>query len=61
MKKETRKVELVETHNIALALDRLRGGHYDRERWRRALYHALTMTDSGREVCEKVRVALGLP
>jgi hypothetical protein len=59
---ETRKVELVETHNIALAIDRLReAGAHDSFRWRRALYHALSMTYTDRSTTEKIRIALELP
>jgi hypothetical protein len=59
---ETRKVELVETHNLALAIDRLReAGSHDCNRWKRALYHALAMTYTERSVIEKIRVALELP
>ena len=62
MKRETTKIELVETHNIALSLDRLSGMPYDRERWKRALYHAIGMSSvSGREMLEKIRIALDLP
>lgn len=59
--RETRKVELVETHNIALSIDRLREGPYDSEKWKRALYHALAMSQVGRDTLEKVRIALELP
>jgi hypothetical protein len=59
--RETRKIELVETHNIALSIERLRHGPYDTERWRRALYHALGIASVGRGVIEKVRQALELP
>lgn len=61
--RETRKSELVETHNIALSLDRLSGPPYDLGRWKRALYHALAMAESGpdRGTLEKIRVALELP
>lgn len=60
--RETRKAELVETHNIALALDRLCGPPYDHERWKRALYHGLAMSDArSRNVLEKLRIALELP
>ena len=57
---ETRKVELVETHNIALSIDRLRSGMYD-ERWKRALYHAMGMCNIGSITMEKIRIALELP
>lgn len=57
----TKKIELVETHNIALSIERLRQPPYDRERWRRALYHALCMTSVGRQETQKIREALELP
>lgn len=60
--RETRKAELVETHNIALSLDRLGGAPYDSHRWRRALYHALAMNGApGHNMLEKIRIALELP
>ena len=58
---ETRKVELVETHNLALSIDRLRTGPYDSNRWKRSLYHALAMTHTDRGTMEKIRLALELP
>lgn len=59
--RETRKIELVETHNIALNLDRM-GQSYGDLHWRRALYHALGMSVvSSRSMLEKVRIALELP
>jgi hypothetical protein len=60
---QTGLIELAETHNIALAINRMRGNNgssYD-QKWKRALYHALLMTDTSREYCEKIRVALELP
>lgn len=63
-KGKTDKTELVETHNIALALQRLTNaaGGYSSERWKRALYHALGMTETpGRAMLEKIRIALELP
>ena len=60
----TQRAELVETHNIALALGKLTsgGGGYDDGRWKRALYHALAMDGcAGRGTLEKVRIALELP
>ena len=59
-RRKTEKVELVETHNIMLSLDRVNkaGGS-----WRRALYHALGMSAAVREfdLCTKIREALKLP
>lgn len=58
----TDKTELVETHNIALALQRLNNAPYDSGRWKRALYHALAMVDcAGRSSLEKIRQAIELP
>jgi len=58
---ETRKIELVETDNIARSLDRLYDG-YSEYRWRRALYHAITMTNVGdHDMRVKIREALELP
>ena len=63
-KGSTDKAELVETHNLSLALKRLQEGGcgYDDGRWRRALYHALCMTCTGNSTMRtKVREALELP
>jgi molybdopterin converting factor small subunit len=58
----TDKVELVETHNLALALTRLIvSTPYDYNRWKRALNHAIGMTVTNREEQQKLREALGLP
>ena len=60
----TNKIELIETHNIALSLQRLRDGSkngYDTIRWRRALYHALTMTHTDHSLAKAIREALQLP
>lgn len=59
--RETRKAELVETHNIALSIVRLQGAPYDDGRWRRALYHAIGMAGLNRNEREKLRIALELP
>lgn len=60
--RETRKLELVETHNLLLSLDRLKGPPYDDSRWKRALYHALGMSDiTDLDTKEKIRRALDLP
>lgn len=54
--------ELVETHNLALSLERLRGAPYNDARWRRALYHALLISFcADREEASKIREALKLP
>lgn len=58
----TRKAELVETHNLMLSLDRLAGPPYDNARWKRALYHALAMSQvADRDQLERIRATLGLP
>lgn len=57
---ETRKIELVETDNIARSLIRLNEG-YDMQRWRRALYHAICMTISDHAMTVAIREALRLP
>jgi hypothetical protein len=58
----TRKIELVETHNIALALVRLTETWGAGDRWKRAFYHALAMSNVGnRATLEKIRIALELP
>ena len=59
----TDKLELVETHNLALSIMRLKGGAggYDDGRWKRALYHALCMTVHEYNIKRKVREALELP
>ena len=59
--RETTLNELVETHNIALSIRRLRGAPYDDGRWRRALYHALCMEIVGWEERKLIREALKLP
>jgi hypothetical protein len=60
---KTDRIELVETQNIALSLQRMSPNGYDNQRWRRAFYHALTMTNivMRREVLVKIREALDLP
>jgi len=61
--RETRKIELVETHNLALSFDRLQGiSEYGEYAKRRALYHALCMTNSFTTITRtKIREALELP
>lgn len=59
--KRTDKVELVETHNIALSLKRLQTSS-DEYRWRRAFYHALGMNYcASQDMKRKIREALELP
>lgn len=59
MKKTTRQIEMVETHNLALCLDRLckSGGQG------RALYHAICMSNafSNYEQRKAIREALRQP
>jgi len=60
----TRLVEMVETHNLALAFNRLDDSFpYDSMRKRRALYHALLMSKACFNATEiaAIRVALELP
>lgn len=58
----TDQIEMVETHNLALSLRRLKDiGPYDQDKWKRALYHAIVMTYTPRLVSEKIRIALELP
>lgn len=61
--RETQLSELVETHNLALALRRLEcGSPLDTERWKRALYHAVCMNYTGSGIFrQKLREALELP
>lgn len=54
-------MELVETHNLALALKRLRNGGngYDEGRWRRAMMHAVMMEfGHASTITSKIRQAL---
>jgi hypothetical protein len=62
MKKTTRQIETVETHNLALCLDRL-NERFGNQRAKRALYHALCMSQaiSGWEERKAIREALKLP
>ncbi len=54
--------EMVETHNLSISLKRLHEGPYDSEKWKRAFYHALSMSYiSSRAELERVRIALQLP
>ena len=61
--RSTTRIELVETHNLSLSLNRLCCGPYDTDRWKRAFYHALTMSNASinREDLTKIREALHLP
>ena len=62
--RQTRMIELAETHNIYLSIQRIRnapGFDIDGLRWKRALYHALGMAGGANSQLEKIRLALGLP
>ena len=65
MRRSTEKIELVETHNIALSIRRIRDAPapgYNNENWKRALYHALLMTSgAGKLTIQRIREALELP
>ena len=62
-RKATTRVELVETHNIALSIDRIcsaPGGAFNA--WKRALYHAICMSQaSDYALLKRIREALELP
>ncbi len=62
-KTNTTKVELVETHNLSLSINRLYdAAPYDHKRVGRALYHALGMSKfNGSSTLEGIRKALELP
>lgn len=61
--RETRNIELVETGNLAISLNRLQRipGDYQGRRWKRAVYHALQMTGVCDNTCAAIRAALQLP
>jgi hypothetical protein len=61
--RETRRLELVETHNLALSFSRLNPNGWDSIVWRRALYHAISMSECcpSREMQVAIREALKLP
>jgi len=63
-RRTTNQIEIVETHNLATSINRIRfqsRGH-DPRRWKRALYHAIAMTDAlGFEDLKAIRLTLGLP
>lgn len=62
--RETRMIELAETHNIYLSISRIKnaaGNDFEGRRWKRALYHALGLAFASNSELEKVRIALGLP
>ena len=59
----TEKLELVETHNLAISIQRLRSGAagYDEGRWKRALYHAIGIAVTDYDVKKAIGEALKLP
>ena len=60
--RETRRIELVETHNIALSIARMNPQGWDGLAWRRALYHAAAMSGIVKtDTLRKLRDALELP
>ena len=60
--RETRKIELVETHNIALSIARMHPKGWDGPDWKRALYHAAAMSGVAKtETLKRLREALDLP
>lgn len=63
LRRETSNLEMVETHNLALCLHRLQEtAPYEAMRKRRALYHAMLMTDGfSDEELSAIRIALKLP
>ena len=63
MSRHTDKLELVETHNIALSIRRLRSGNggYDEGRWKRALCHAVWIEITNYNDRKRIREALELP
>ena len=61
--RQTDQIEMVETYNLCLSLNRLHGrGIFDSLSWKRALYHALCMSSCGSfEEKALIRQALRLP
>lgn len=61
MRKQTRQIESVETHNLYLSLKRLGESGFPR-RWKLALYHALAMHNQlSQDDIGRIRCVLGLP
>ncbi len=54
---DTSLTELVETHNMALAIKRTREGFYD-DRWKRALYHAAGIAGVSEDERQRLYIAL---
>ena len=62
--RQTRHIEMVETHNIALSLMRIKNapGYPTDLKWKRSLYHALLLAYCGSNTEQKaMREAIGLP
>lgn len=61
--RETRLIELVETHNIARSIRRIKDapGYYTDKRWQRALYHAMAIASCSDSELEAIRRAVQLP
>ena len=61
--RQTRLIELVETHNLYLSIHRIRNspGYNTEKRWKRALIHALSMELSDFQLEKKIREALEFP
>jgi DNA-directed RNA polymerase subunit F len=61
--RQTELIELVETHNIMISVNRIINAPntYDQQRWKRAVYHALSLAHVGDITIRKVREALELP
>lgn len=64
LQRTSRNIEIVETHNLALSLNRINNapGYDGDERKKRALYHAACMTNSF-TTAERInlRIALNMP
>lgn len=62
-RKQTQRAEMVETHNMALSIKRLRNTTpYDTDAWKRALYHALLLEGpDDYELRKSLREAMKLP
>lgn len=61
-RKATERIELVEMHNLAISIKRLKDVRpYDGERWKRALIHAMGISYVHRNEVKAVREALELP
>lgn len=63
MKRSSKQVEVVETHNLLLSLNRIHNARgFGGSRWKRALYHALGMFGQiGFTELQEIRKILRLP